>query len=121
VYENHSLIFLVVGMSTAVARGFSGPEIQTMLKDNMEHIDFVQRMINDATAEERLNYVSYLKALKEGLLDNHQGRYIFISKGRMLNKSFKRPHDVLDHFPHSSGDTLPYSHSMFIYVPMVHK
>lgn len=39
----------------------------------------------------------------------------------MLNKSFKRPHDVLDHFPQQSADQFPYSHAMFIYVPCVQK
>lgn len=91
-----------------------------LLRDNLDHIEFVQRLIDDANEVERLNYTSYLKALKEGLLENHQGRYIYISKGKMLNKSFKRPHDVLDHFP-QNADQFPYSHSVFIYVPSVQR
>ncbi len=90
------------------------------LRDDMEHIEFVQRMIDEASDSERINYVSYLKALREGLLENHKGRYIYISKGKMLNKSFKRPHDVLDHFPQNS-DIFPYTNSIVIYVPCLHK
>lgn len=90
------------------------------LRDDNEHIAFVQRMINEASDSERLNYVSYLKALREGLLENHKGRYIYISKGKMLNKSFKRPHDVLDHFP-QNNEVFPYTNSNVIYVPCLHK
>uniref|UniRef100_A0A7S3M4T0 Uncharacterized protein n=1 Tax=Spumella elongata TaxID=89044 RepID=A0A7S3M4T0_9STRA len=90
------------------------------LRDDTEHISFVQRMINEASDAERVNYVSYLKALREGLLENHKGRYIYISKGKMLNKSFKRPHDVLDHFP-QNNEVFPYTSSNVIYVPCLHK
>jgi hypothetical protein len=86
------------------------------LKDDAEHIQFVKSLINDATDFERVNYRSYLKALQEGLLENHQGRYIYISKGKMLNKSFKRPHDAVDHLP-CKDDSFPYEHAIFIYVP----
>lgn len=89
------------------------------LKDDREHIKFVQALIADATEQERINYISYLKALKDGLLENHQGRYVYISKGKMLNKSFKRPHDAVDHVP-ENADTFPYSHSVFVYVPMLY-
>mmetsp|Transcript_22952 Transcript_22952/g.38410 ORF Transcript_22952/g.38410 Transcript_22952/m.38410 type:complete len:111 (-) Transcript_22952:203-535(-) len=92
-------------------------EVQ-MLKDNLDHILFVQKLIEEAETHERINYQSYLKALQEGLLDSHQGRYIYISKGRMLNKSFKRPHDVIDYFPDYSDI---FSDSIFIYVPIVRK
>jgi hypothetical protein len=86
------------------------------LKDDVEHIQFVKSLIADATDYERVNYCSYLKALQDGLLENHQGRYIYISKGKMLNKSFKRPHDAVDHLP-SKEDSFPYEHAVFIYVP----
>lgn len=88
----------------------------SQLKLNTEHVTFVESLMVSATEEEKLNYRSYLKALKDGLLDNHRGRYIYICKGKMLNKSFKRAHDVFDHFP-AEVNSYSYSESVFIYVP----
>ena len=95
-------------------------EVNYHLKDDLEHIRFVQSLIKDATEPERVNYLSYLKALRDGLLETHQGRYIYISRGKLLNKSFKRPHDALDHFP-QYADANPYTHALFIYVPQQQK
>jgi hypothetical protein len=88
------------------------------LKDDREHVKFVQSLLADATEHERVNYQSYLRALRDGLLENHQGRYVYISKGKMLNKSFKRPHDAVDHIS-DSAEGFPYLYSLFIYVPQI--
>mmetsp|Transcript_26048 Transcript_26048/g.53101 ORF Transcript_26048/g.53101 Transcript_26048/m.53101 type:complete len:113 (-) Transcript_26048:26-364(-) len=87
-----------------------------------EQVRFVEKMILDASPEMKVNYQSYLQALREGLLKNHQGRYIYISKGRMLNKSFKYPHDVTDYF-HIPLPNTPsfFTYSTVIYVPPMHK
>ena len=90
----------------------------SLLRNDMDHIEFVQRLIVEGTENERLNYISYLKALREGLLENHQGRFVYISRGKMLNKSLKLPHDVLDHFP-QSPESSPYEHAVFVYVPQL--
>ena len=66
---------------------------------------------------EKLNIKAYLRALEDGLLENHRGRYVFISKGKMLNKSFKRAHDVYDHV-NMDRETIPSPHAMFVYVPI---
>jgi len=67
------------------------------------HVELVENLIKLASEEEKKNYITYLKALKDGLLENHRGRYILIRNGKMLNKSFKRAHDIFDRFPPDSG------------------
>jgi hypothetical protein len=54
-------------------------EVQ-VTRDQLDHFEFVQRLINMAEDHERLNYQSYMRALREGLLNGHQGRWIYISK-----------------------------------------
>ena len=93
------------------------------LKDSKEHIEFVQNLINDdsTTEQERMNYMSYMRALVGGTLEDHQGRYVYLSKGVLLDKSFKNPHDVLDHLNQSNAETPlnVYTYSLFIYVTPV--
>mmetsp|Transcript_32449 Transcript_32449/g.44312 ORF Transcript_32449/g.44312 Transcript_32449/m.44312 type:complete len:101 (-) Transcript_32449:331-633(-) len=81
------------------------------------HVELVENLIKLATEEEKKNYITYLKALKDGLLENHRGRYILIRNGKMLNKSFKRAHDIFDRFPPDSG-SFPSASSTFAYVPL---
>lgn len=69
------------------------------------------------SCSEKLNIRAYLRALEDGLLENHRGRFVFISKGKMLNKSFKRAHDVYDHV-FLVNETMPSQHAMFVYVPI---
>ena len=83
----------------------------------MEHIEFVELLISNASEDEKINFGTYLKALKDGILENHRGRFVFIRKGKMLNKSFKRAHDIFDHFPPDSC-TFPSASATFIYVPL---
>ena len=87
------------------------------LAKDTDHISFVEGLIKTSHDDERINYTTYLKALKDGLLENHKGRYVFIRKGKMLNKSFKRAHDIFDHFPPESC-SFPSSSATFIYVPL---
>lgn len=91
-------------------------------KGNIDyHIELVENLIKMGTEEEKKNYVTYLKALRDGLLENHRGRYILIRNGKMLNKSFKRAHDIFDRFPPDSGSfpsansviTIAYYHLKF--------
>jgi len=103
----------------------------TRLKDDINHIRFVQQLIDSAlTPKERLNYESYLKALRGGYLETHQGRYVYVVDGKLLRRSFKLAHEIVDHLAfiehshtssaddQSSGDLL-FSDSTFIYVPSV--
>ena len=90
---------------------------QGLLSKNTEHIEFVNELIRNASESEKLNFRAYLRALEDGLLENHRGRFVFISKGKMLNKSFKRAHDVYDHVALVS-ETIPSPHATFVYVPI---
>jgi hypothetical protein len=78
---------------------------------------FVKSLNAYLFVSEKLNIRAYLRALEDGLLENHRGRFVFISKGKMLNKSFKRAHDVYDHV-FLVNETIPSQHAMFIYVPI---
>lgn len=75
------------------------------------HVELVENLIKNGSEEEKKNYITYLKALRDGLLENHRGRYILIRNGKMLNKSFKRAHDIFDRFPPDSG-SFPSSNSV---------
>ena len=88
-----------------------------LLAKNTDHIEFVNELIRSGTEEEKLNYRAYLRALEDGLLENHRGRFVFISKGKMLNKSFKRAHDVYDHV-NVDANTFSTQQSTFVYVPL---
>jgi len=98
------------------------------LKDDVGHIRFVEQLIDSAlTAKEKLNYESYLKALRGGYLETHQGRYVYIVNGKLLRRSFKLAHEIVDHLmfvnhhavlpEHHRPDDLLFSDSTFIYVP----
>jgi hypothetical protein len=68
----------------------SNTTVKELLAKNVDHIEFVNELIRLGTEEEKLNYKAYLRALEDGLLENHRGRFVFISKGKMLNKSLGR-------------------------------
>jgi hypothetical protein len=80
------------------------------------HVEFIQKLIDTVSEEEKVNYRSYLKALNNGLLESHRGRFVFISKGKMFNKSFKRAHDIFDYLPADSCP-FPSPSATFMYVP----
>ena len=84
---------------------------------SFENKIFVKSLNAYLFVSEKLNIRAYLRALEDGLLENHRGRFVFISKGKMLNKSFKRAHDVYDHV-FLVNETIPSQHAMFIYVPI---
>lgn len=96
--------------------------INMSLKEHSEHITFVESLVSSPhlSEQERINVKSYLRAVRDGLLENHRGRFIYIRKGRMLNKSFKRAHDVFDHVlppdSHEKADPVC-ADATFIYVP----
>ena len=84
-----------------------------------QHIDLVGNLIKNGTEAEKINYRVYLKAFKDGLLESHRGRFLFINRGKMFNKSFKRAHDIFDHFSASSEDLFSNSGgATIIYVPL---
>lgn len=100
------------------------------LKDDVGHIRFVEQLIDSyaLTAKEKLNYESYLKALQGGFLEMHQGRYVYIVNGKLLRRSFKLAHEIVDHLTivdnddavlaeHQHPEDLLFSDSTFIYVP----
>lgn len=101
------------------------------LKDDVGHIRFVEQLIDSyaLTAKEKLNYESYLKALRGGFLEMHQGRYVYIVNGKLLRRSFKLAHEIVDHLTfvvdhdtaepdeHQHPGDLLFSDSTFIYVP----
>ena len=84
-----------------------------------DHVELVGNLIKYGTEDEKVNYRAYLKALKDGLLEGHRGRYLFVNKGKLFNKSFKRPHDILDHFPASPEDLFTnFEKATIVYVPV---
>jgi len=92
------------------------------LTDKIDHIRFVEDLMKYASnATEKVNYESYLKALRSSLLDSHQGRYVYIVDGKFLNKSFQFAHEVIDHLItsgyKSESGCLFLNNATFIYVP----
>ena len=80
--------------------------ISIPLADKIDHIKFVEDLMKYAcNVAEKLNYESYLKALRSNLLDSHQGRYVYIVNGMFLNKSFEFAHEVIDHLVASGYKT----------------
>lgn len=95
----------------------SKPE-KAMITNNELHVEFIEKLIEgNCCEEERINYKSYLKALNNGLLESHRGRFVFICKGKMFNKSFKRAHDIFDYLPPDSCP-FPSANATFMYVPI---
>lgn len=78
--------------------GDKAPKLNEKHK-NGEHRSFIKALIANGTPEEVVNYKCYLKILDDGLLEKHKGRYLYISKGKLLNKSFKRIHDIYEYIP----------------------
>jgi len=107
------------------------------LKSNIEHTSFVEKMIKNAcTSQEKINYESFLTAIKSGLLEDHQGRFVYIVNGKLLNQSFKYAHEIIDHIDfiaiHDSNikptvrendcsDELLFNHATFLYVPALNR
>jgi hypothetical protein len=87
-----------------------------VMRDKLEQFKFVQSLIDMADKNEKKNYESYMRALREGLLSGHGGRWIFVQRGRIYNRSFKRPHDIIDYF---SKQNDIFKDSIIIYVPPV--
>lgn len=103
------------------------------LKNDIDHNKFIEMMIRDAcTAQEKINYESYYKAIKSGMLEGHQGRFVYIVNGKLLNQSFKYPHEIIDHIDflashesdikpmqHDSdcSDEILFNKAAFLYVP----
>ena len=90
---------------------------KSTLSNSELHVEFIQKLIEYVTEEEKINYRSYLKALNNGLLESHRGRFVFICKGKMFNKSFKRAHDIFDYLP-SEACSFPSASATFMYVPI---
>ena len=108
------------------------------LKNDIDHNTFVEKMIRNAcTAHEKLNYEIYLKAIKSGMLEGHQGRFVYIINGKILNQSFKYAHEIIDHIDflasiheseikpmqHESdcSDEILFDKATFLYVPALNR
>jgi hypothetical protein len=106
------------------------------LKNDIDHIKFVEKMIRNAcTAQEKNNYESYFKAIKSGMLEGHQGRFVYIANGKLLNQSFKFAHEIIDHInflaihesdiklQHESdcSNEILFNNATFLYVPALNR
>jgi hypothetical protein len=87
------------------------------IKNDYDPLQFIKKLISDGSEAEKLNYAGFLKALKGGILDKHRGRFVFIYKGKILNKSFRLAHEVYDHIP-STFCSFPTEDATVVYVPL---
>ena len=107
------------------------------LKNDIDHNKFVEKMIRNAcTAQEKINYESYFKAIESGMLEGHQGRFVYITNGKLLNQSFKFAHEIIDHIDilaiHESNikpiqhesdcsNEILFNKATFLYVPALNR
>lgn len=94
---------------------FSEDDVKT--QNSEDPTAFIKNLIDYGSEAEKINYAGYLKAWKGGILEKHRGRFVFIYRGKILNKSFRRAHDVYDHIP-PNFCSFPTDEATLVYVPL---